>query len=268
IPIAPPPESPRTAALTAPTASDPSPGAASPAAGGPVPSGTPRLDDLLGGGFPESAQVLVTGDSYFGQDLLVYAFLGEGLKRGEPVVIVTADRSASEIAEAAQRVIPDLPRQERAGRVLFVEAAPSPGTDPGAAGDSADHARLLRSVVEAVRRAEATSSGRMRVGFFGLSGVFNQRGERSGLLFVQNLLAILKTRRSLGVFAADDGALSEEQVGTLLGRMDGAIEFKQEEERTFVRVRGLKEAETLDWVECRESEGTLLIGSFELAEAH
>jgi hypothetical protein len=46
--------------------------------------------------------------------------------------------------------------------------------------------------------------------------------------------------------------------------MDGAFVFRQERDRTFLAVKGLGDAETRDWVECRATNRALIIGSFAL----
>jgi len=53
-------------------------------------------------------------------------------------------------------------------------------------------------------------------------------------------------------------------VETILSRMDGAIRFKQERDKTFLSVLGLGEVETHDWVEYRATPRGLVVGSFAL----
>jgi hypothetical protein len=58
--------------------------------------------------------------------------------------------------------------------------------------------------------------------------------------------------------------VSDAQVEALLGRMDGAIAFRQDRDKTFLSVRGLGEVQTHDWVECRATNRALIVGSFAL----
>jgi hypothetical protein len=50
----------------------------------------------------------------------------------------------------------------------------------------------------------------------------------------------------------------------LLSRMDGAILFRQDRDRTFLSVKGFGDVQTHDWVECRATQRSLIIGSFAL----
>ena len=66
------------------------------------------------------------------------------------------------------------------------------------------------------------------------------------------------------MYSLEGGALTEAQVESLLGRMDGAIVFRQDRDRTFLSVRGFGDVQTHDWVECRATNRALIVGSFAL----
>jgi circadian clock protein KaiC len=58
--------------------------------------GVPGLDDMLGGGLPAGYSMLVAGPSGSGKTILATAFLAEGVRRGEPGVIVAFEQSPSQ----------------------------------------------------------------------------------------------------------------------------------------------------------------------------
>ena len=58
--------------------------------------GVPRLDDMLGGGLPSGYSLLVAGPSGSGKTILATAFLAEGVRRGEPGVIVAFEQTPSQ----------------------------------------------------------------------------------------------------------------------------------------------------------------------------
>ncbi|MCI4333526.1 MAG: hypothetical protein L3K01_07405, partial [Thermoplasmata archaeon] len=62
----------------------------------------------------------------------------------------------------------------------------------------------------------------------------------------------------------ETGSLPESQTETMLSRMDGALRFKQERDKTFLSVLGLGDVETREWVEYRATPGGLVVGSFAL----
>ena len=58
--------------------------------------GVPKLDDMLGGGLPAGYSILVAGPSGSGKTILATAFLAEGVRRGEPGVIVAFEQTPSQ----------------------------------------------------------------------------------------------------------------------------------------------------------------------------
>ena len=58
--------------------------------------GVPHLDDMLGGGLPSGYSLLVAGPSGSGKTILATAFLVEGVRRGEPGVIVAFEQTPSQ----------------------------------------------------------------------------------------------------------------------------------------------------------------------------
>jgi circadian clock protein KaiC len=72
------------------------PRAASPLSQARVAMGVPRLDDMLGGGLPAGYSLLVAGPSGSGKTILATAFLAEGVRRGEPGVMVAFEQTPSQ----------------------------------------------------------------------------------------------------------------------------------------------------------------------------
>ncbi len=59
-------------------------------------TGVPRLDEMLGGGLPSGYSLLVAGPSGSGKTILATAFLAEGVRLGEPGVIVAFEQTPSQ----------------------------------------------------------------------------------------------------------------------------------------------------------------------------
>ena len=58
--------------------------------------GVPHLDEMLGGGLPSGYSLLVAGPSGSGKTILATAFLAEGVRLGEPGVIVAFEQTPSQ----------------------------------------------------------------------------------------------------------------------------------------------------------------------------
>ena len=232
-----------------------------------MPTGIPRLDDLLLGGLPSRAHVVLLGDAFVGKEIVLYSFIAEGLKRGEPAVLVTAARSPEEVASTLGVVLPQFREYEQLGLVTWIDASGSkvPATPQRlVVTGSDDRAGILSSLVKATKAYADAGRAPVRVGFLGLSAVLAHGDERAGFSFLQNVVGILKPRDALAMYSLEGGAVSDAQVEALLGRMDGAIAFRQDRDKTFLSVRGLGEVQTHDWVECRATNRALIIGSFSL----
>jgi circadian clock protein KaiC len=74
--------------------------------------GVPGLDDMLGGGLPSGYSMLVAGPSGSGKTILATAFLAEGVRRGEPGVIVAFEQTPS---QSRTRTIDDMVRAGQVG---------------------------------------------------------------------------------------------------------------------------------------------------------
>jgi KaiC/GvpD/RAD55 family RecA-like ATPase len=236
-----------------------------------LPSGTPRLDDLLAGGFPPKAHVLLVGPAFTGKEILLYSFIAEGLRRGEPAVLVTTNRSPDEIAADIGKVTPQFKEYEQLGLVTWIDAT-NPSADGGSSPDGArvvvkgpsDHPGILTALVKAAKSAEKAKASSMRVGFLNLSTCLAQSDEKEAFSFFQNFVGILKARPALGVYLVDQGTVPDSRVEVAQSRIDGAIRFKQDRDRAYLSVQGLGDVQTRDWVEYRATNRQLIIGSFAL----
>jgi circadian clock protein KaiC len=76
--------------------------------------GIGQLDDLLGGGLPSGYSLLVAGPSGSGKTVLATAFLAEGVRRGEPGVLVAFEQTPS---QSWARTITDLVQGGKLGLI-------------------------------------------------------------------------------------------------------------------------------------------------------
>ena len=76
--------------------------------------GVPRLDEMLGGGLPAGYSLLVAGPSGSGKTILATAFLAEGVRRGEPGIIVAFEQTPS---QSWIRTLDDMVRSGKIGLI-------------------------------------------------------------------------------------------------------------------------------------------------------
>jgi circadian clock protein KaiC len=76
--------------------------------------GVRGLDEMLGGGLPSGYSLLVAGPSGSGKSILATAFLSEGVRKGEPGVLVAFEQTPS---RSRNRTIDDLVREKKVGLI-------------------------------------------------------------------------------------------------------------------------------------------------------
>jgi hypothetical protein len=103
-----------------------------------------------------------------------------------------------------------------------------------------------------------------RVGVLSLSACIAQGDPKATYGFVSNFISILKPRPVEALYALDAGTVDDSQVESAVGRVDGAIRFREERGKTFLSIQGLGEVATRDWIEYRASNRSLSLGSFSL----
>lgn len=77
-------------------------------------TGVPDLDAMLGGGLPAGYSMLVAGPSGSGKTILATAFLAEGVRLGEPGIIVAFEQTPS---QSLTRMIDDMVRAGSLGLI-------------------------------------------------------------------------------------------------------------------------------------------------------
>jgi circadian clock protein KaiC len=76
--------------------------------------GVPGLDEMLGGGLPSGYSLLIAGPSGSGKTIVATAFLVEGVRRGEPGIIVAFEQTPS---QSWSRTIDELVRAGQIGLI-------------------------------------------------------------------------------------------------------------------------------------------------------
>src|SRR5450755_4506514 len=84
--------------------------------------GIPELDEMLGGGIPEGDSVLVAGASGTGKSVLATQFIAEGIRQGDPGIVVVFEERPQEYAERASSFGLDLktPRKDQKLEMLYL----------------------------------------------------------------------------------------------------------------------------------------------------
>jgi circadian clock protein KaiC len=84
--------------------------------------GVPELDEMMGGGIPEGDSLLVAGSTGTGKSLLGTKFIVEGIRQGEPGIVVMFEERPTEYADRAASFGLDLetPQKEGTLKLLYI----------------------------------------------------------------------------------------------------------------------------------------------------
>lgn len=85
-----------------------------------VKTGVKGLDNFIEGGFPNGANIVVTGNPGTGKSIFGMAFINEGCKNSEKCLYIIVEQSPNEIVEQAMQFNWDFRQWENNGNLKFV----------------------------------------------------------------------------------------------------------------------------------------------------
>jgi KaiC/GvpD/RAD55 family RecA-like ATPase len=236
-----------------------------------VKSGVRRLDDLLFGGFPAGCQVLVNGPAHTGKDTLARLFSAEGLKQGIPSIWVVTDKTWTQVRDDLATLYPRYEDAEKNGMIRFVDLySRSVGANQSAPG-----VRLLSSTDKGVLEQLAqTVNGfseelkekfpSYRLVFESVSTVTAYLDTSSTFRFLQPFIGRRKIDQAVAFYELDRGMHSDADLETLEHMVDGSVNFKIEQLKTFLSVKGVGETQSRAWIGYTFTKRSLNLGSFSL----
>ncbi|MCI4340879.1 MAG: hypothetical protein L3K11_00655 [Thermoplasmata archaeon] len=239
--------------------------------GAKVRTGVRRLDDLLFGGLPPGSQVLVNGPAHTGKDLLGRFFLVEGLKQGQGALLVITDRTYTAVREEMTGLLPNYAELERRGLVRYIDLySRSLGVTEAERSVkllSSTDKNLLEQLPQAVNSFAAElkekASG-YRFLFESVSTVTAYLDSSQAFRVLQPLIGRRKLDGASGYYEIETGMHSESDLQTLEHMMDGSLNLKIDQLKTFLSVRGITDVQSRAWVGYTFSKRAFSLGSFSL----
>ncbi len=236
-----------------------------------VRSGVRRLDDLLYGGFPTGVQILVNGPAHTGKDVLARLFSVEGLKIGIPSIWVVTDKTYVQVRDDLVALYPNYPEAEKKGLIRYVDLY---SRAVGSA-QSSSYVRLLSSTDKAMLEQLAQTVNSFaeeckeqhptyRLIFESVSTITAYLDTAATFRFLQPFVGRRKLDGAVSYYVLDSGMHSESDLETLEHMVDGSINLKVEQMKTFLSVRGLGEAQARAWIGYTFNKRSLNLGSFSL----
>ena len=236
-----------------------------------VHTGVRRLDDLLFGGLPHGAQVLLSGPSHTGKDVLARLFVAEGLKGGIPALWVVTDKTYTQIREEMAGLLPAYPDYEERGLVRYVDLySRSLGVtqaEPNVRLLALTEKNAMDQLVNAVNNFSQELKEKAptyRLVFETVSTLTAYLDTSSMFRILQPFVGRRKLDNAAAYYALETGMHSESDLQTLEHMVDGSINLKLDQLKTFLSVKGITDAQSRAWVGYTFSKRSFSLGSFSL----
>ncbi len=236
-------------------------------------TGTTRLDDLTMGGIPLGSNVSLYGPPHCGKRVLINSFVGEGLEKGVPAIWVSTDKTVDDIREEMKFVLPTYLEYEKRGLVYYVDGysmSMGEDVDPENPPENTiyiDGQSNIDAITDAVEKfaGEIMEKHRYyRLAFVSISTIIAYLDTSTTFRALQPFAGRRKKDRAVAMYTLEKGMHSQQDISMLGHMMDGEIEFKFQQLNTFLKVGGLGDVQTRDWVRYTSSKSGITMGSFSL----
>src|SRR5438874_9363827 len=234
-----------------------------------VKTGIPRLDDLMFGGIPFGTNASVYGPAYVGKEVLLNLFMAEGLKKGVPVLWVLTDKGPADVRDDMSFVLPGYEEYEKLALVRYIDAySKSMGaeaTDPNTTyiDDPTDHQSILKAV-ETTAAALKKKYPTYRLGCRSGSTLIAYLDPTTTFKFLQPFVGRRKRDKAVAFYVIEKGMHEEQEIQMLGSLMDGSIEFKVEQLKSFLSIKGICDVQSRGWIRYTYTKSSVSVGSFSL----
>jgi len=234
-----------------------------------VKTGINRLDDLLFGGIPFGTNASVYGPAYVGKEVLVNIFMAEGLKKGVPVLWVLTDKGPGDVREEMSFVLPSYEEYEKLGLARYIDAYTksmgAEATDPNTSyiDDPTDHQAILKAV-DSIAAEWKKKYPTYRLGFRSVSTLIAYLDPTTTFKFLQPFVGRRKRDKAVAFYVIEKGMHEEQEIQMLGSLMDGSVEFKVEQLKSFLSIKGICDVQSRGWIRYTYTKSSVSVGSFSL----
>jgi KaiC/GvpD/RAD55 family RecA-like ATPase len=234
-----------------------------------VKSGSPRLDDLLMGGLPIGSNIMIHGPPFIGKEVMTNTFAVEGLRKGIPVIMVLTDKTSKDVRDEMKYIVSGYEEYEKLGLVKYVDtytrAMGDKSQDPHTIyiDEPNDHEKL-GEVIENIAKEFKEKNDYYRVVFRSVSTLIAYSDPNSAFRFLSPMCGRRKKDEAVSLFIVEKGMHSEPEIQMLGSIMDGMIDFKVDQLKTFFSIKGISDVQSRAYIKYTATKSALTIGSFAL----
>lgn len=224
-------------------------------------TGIEELDEMLSGGFPQNASILVVGPPGVGKSTFLNQFMQEGLDSEEKGVYLTLDDAPDEIKENASYFGWDF--DSYGDDFVFIDGYSwREGEDVNsrfAIQGPSDLNQMNMTLADALSEV---GSGNKRLVLDSVSTLVLYTDPNSAVKFLQVVGAKSKASNGCLLMALEEGVHDEKTISTLNYVADGMIRMKMEGDSRMLSVSRMeKTSHSRDWMEytIKEDEGIQVV---------
>lgn len=206
-----------------------------------APTGIHGLDEILGGGLPPQANVLVYGDPLCGKKPLVMEYVYQGLMQDIPGIFVLTDFGWLDWKKKMKGAGWDVEPFEKTGMVQVIDCYSrqfDPSLEDEGVVSYAENPAALSSISLHLARVQdqlLQSFDSHRLAFHSLSSLLKETDSQTFFRFMQFLVGKFRREGATAIYVVERGMHDERDVKMVEHLVDGVIEF--EEDR--LRARGI-----------------------------
>ncbi len=234
-----------------------------------VKTGNHRLDDLLLGGVPFGSNILIHGPPFTGKEVMVGQFVAEGLAKGVPCIWIITDKSAEDIRKEMKFILSGYEEYEKLGLLRYVDSYSKimEGTtdDPYTEyiDDPTDHNQIAKAV-EKIGKKFMEEHDYYRLVFRSVSTLIAYSDPNSTFRFLSPFCGKRKKDGAVSLYSVEKGMHGEQEIQMLGSLMDGMIDFKVDQLKTYFAVKGITDVQSRSYIRYTSTKSGLSIGSFSL----
>jgi KaiC/GvpD/RAD55 family RecA-like ATPase len=215
--------------------------------GGKASVGVKQLDSLLYGGISKRGQVLIIGTPFTGKEVLTNRFLMEGLEKGETCIVILTDISPDEFLTELRQVGAELLEAKRDNLYLIDTYSESMGLPVGGRNvKSIPHVTDTAKIQEHV--AAIQKNLKCRLVLRSLTTIVAYHVIERTFEFLQRLTGTNKRYGTPCMILLDTDCCDEVSIQTLSHVCDGTIAFKQDGDKTLLRITDLGDVRSREWI--------------------
>ncbi len=234
-----------------------------------ISSGVEKLDELLVGGVRTASNALLIGPPYSNKYVLAWNFVAQSIKENMPVIVITTDKDIKEIKYELGKMIDNVDEAEQTGLLKFIDvysrsiqsASPSPYA---AVIDNLINISSLMKAVDQTAAQMREEHPYYRLLFSSLTSYVNELDEKVLLKFIQQFVQKRKSENCVSFNILESSLFEKKIIEAISYLMDGSIEFKTDGAKSYLKVDGLGNARSREWVEIYPMDTSFDLGAFTL----